>query len=169
MGPYAPEMGLGRMRPFLCVGLAYFIIAIVAPIVVMQVAGVEKGNGIFSGWKWDGIVWSFGGGAVGALGAFALIMALNNGPPVRVMPIVFGVAPIVSVAVGMYFNRTFDKISPFFFVGLLLVSMGAVTILLTAPAAGGPGHGKEKAKLSGGDVKLEPKPSADDEMADATK
>jgi hypothetical protein len=90
-------------------------------------------------------------------------MALNNGPPVRVMPIVFGVAPIVSVAVGMYFNKTVDKISPFFFVGLLLVSMGAVTILLTAPAAGG--HGKPKDKpASAGDAKtLDAKTTIDDD------
>jgi uncharacterized membrane protein len=146
MGPYAPDMGLGRMRPFLCVGLAYFVIAIIAPLVVMQVMGVERGNGLFAGWKWNGIIWSFGGGAVGALGAFALIMALNNGTPVQVMPLVFGIAPIVSTAVGMYFNKTFDKVSPFFFVGLVLVSLGAVTILLTAPKPPAGGHGKPKEK-----------------------
>lgn len=124
---------LGRMRPFLCVGLAYFIIAVVAPAVMIQVVGVERGAGIFHGWTFYGITWSFAGGAVGALGAFALIMALNNGTPVQVMPLVFGVAPVISVATGMYLNKTLGEVSPYFFVGMVLVILGAVTILLTAP------------------------------------
>lgn len=125
---------LGRMRPFLCVGLAYFVIAVLAPALMIQVVGVERGAGIWHGWTFSGIVWSFAGGAVGALGAFALIMALNNGTPVQVMPLVFGVAPVISVATGMYLNKTLGQVSPFFFVGMLLVILGAVTILLTAPS-----------------------------------
>lgn len=131
----------GRMRPFLMVGLAYFIIAVVAPILVIQLAGVERGDGIFHGWTFKGSVWSFAGGAVGALGAFFLIMALNNGTPVQVMPLVFGIAPVISVATGMYFNKTLGQVSPYFFVGMLLVILGAVTILFTAPV---PGKGGKK-------------------------
>lgn len=142
MGTYVPvEMRnmdgkgpLGRMRPFLCVGLAYFLIAVLAPALMIQVFGVERGAGIWYGWTFSGIVWSFAGGTVGALGAFALIMALNNGTPVQVMPLVFGVAPVISVATGMYLNKTLGSVSPFFFVGMLLVILGAVTILLTAPS-----------------------------------
>ncbi|WP_254509949.1 hypothetical protein [Anatilimnocola floriformis] len=130
----AQKKPLGRMRPFLCVGLAYFIIAVLAPYLMIQFMGVEKGAGIMAGWTTKGIIWSFAGGTVGALGAFALIMALNNGTPVQVMPLVFGVAPVISVATGMYLNKTLGQVSPFFFVGMLLVILGAVTILLTAPA-----------------------------------
>jgi hypothetical protein len=132
----------GRMRPFLCVGLAYFVIAVLAPLLMIQFMGVEKGAGIMAGWSFSGIAWSFAGGAVGALGAFALIMALNNGTPVQVMPLVFGVAPVISVATGMYLNKTLSQVSPFFFVGMLLVILGAVTILLTAPGPKAPGAHK---------------------------
>lgn len=127
---------LGRMRPFLCVGLAYFLIAVLAPVAMVKFMGVEEGAGLFSPstWTFQGTAWSFAGGTVGALGAFALIMALNNGTPVQVMPLVFGVAPVISVATGMYLNKTLGSVSPFFFVGMLLVILGAVTILLTAPS-----------------------------------
>jgi hypothetical protein len=155
--PENPKLArpLGRMRPFLCVGLAYFVIAIVAPAVMVQVFGVERGNGIASGWTFSGITWSFAGGAVGALGAFALIMALNNGPPARVMPIVFGIAPLISVGFGMYLNKTLDKISPFFFVGMILLIFGAITVLATAPGPGS--HGKTKDKHAKDEKALEKK------------
>ena len=146
--PDAPRP-LGRMRPFLMVGFAYFIIAVVAPILVIQFAGVERGSGIFAGWTIKGIIWSFAGGTVGALGAFFLIMALNNGTPVQVMPLVFGIAPVISTALGMYFNKTLSQVSPFFFVGMLLVILGAVTILATAPKPGGP-------KPAGGEKSTKP-------------
>ncbi|QDU31948.1 hypothetical protein ETAA8_71100 [Anatilimnocola aggregata] len=147
MGEIGPNMGSGRLRPFLCVGLAYFLISIVGPIVMMQVAGMEKGNGLLHGWTFSGIVWSVGGGAAGALGAFALIMALNYGGPTSptfVMPMVFGAAPVVSTCVAMYFNKTYSQVSPFFLVGLLLVILGAVTILVTAPKPGKPKAAVEK-------------------------
>jgi hypothetical protein len=126
----------GRLRPFICVGIAYLLVAIVGPLVVMYTTGMERYEGLFSGWSFWGIVWSIIAGAVGALGAFTLIMAINyGGPPstIYVMPIVFGCAPIVSTFTSMYFNRTLGQINPFFAAGLLLVAVGAVTILVTAP------------------------------------
>jgi hypothetical protein len=126
----------GRFRPFICVGVAYLLVAIVGPIAVMYATGIDKGEGLFAGWTFRGILWSTIAGAVGALGAFTLIMALGYGgpsSPIYVMPIVFGCAPVVSAFTSMYLNNTFDKISPFFAAGLLLVAVGAVTILLTAP------------------------------------
>src|SRR6187401_215208 len=129
-------MGSGRLRPFICVGIAYLLVAIVGPIVVMYTTGMERQSGLFQGWTLSGIIWSIFAGAVGALGAFTLIMAINyGGPPstIYVMPIVFGCAPVVSTFTSMYFNKTLDQISPFFAAGLILVAAGAVTILVTAP------------------------------------
>jgi len=57
-----------------------------------------------------------------------------------VMPIVFGIAPLISVAFGMVLNKTLDKISPYFFVGMILLIFGAITVLATAPGPGS--HGK---------------------------
>ena len=39
----------GRLRPFICVGIAYLLVAIVGPIVVMYTTGIDKGDGIASG------------------------------------------------------------------------------------------------------------------------
>lgn len=132
-------MGSGRLRPFICVGIAYLIIAIVGPVVVMYLTGMEKDGGLATGWTTRGVIWSLAGGAVGALGAFALIMALNYGgssSAIFVMPLVFGCAPVVSTITSMYMARLAGRtveISPFFAAGLILVAAGAVTTLVFAP------------------------------------
>jgi hypothetical protein len=126
----------GRLRPFICVGVAYLLVAIVGPILVMYTTGIDKGQGLFTGWTFQGILWSTLAGAVGALGAFTLIMALGAGgpsSPIYVMPLVFGCAPVVSTLTSIYMNNLFSKISPFFAAGLILVAAGALTILVTAP------------------------------------
>src|SRR3954471_11139089 len=126
----------GRLRPFICVGIAYLLVAIVGPIVVMYTTGIDRGEGVFHGWTARGILWSTLAGAVGALGAFTLIMALGAGgapSTIYVMPLVFGCAPVVSTLTSMYMNNLFGKISPFFAAGLILTAAGAITILITAP------------------------------------
>ena len=110
----------GRFRPFICVGIAYLLVAIIGPIVVMYTAGIDKGAGLFHGWTMSGFVWSTIAGGVGALGAFTLIMALGAGgraSPSYVMPLVFGFAPVISTLTTMYMNKLFDRISPFFAAG----------------------------------------------------
>src|SRR3954463_13563141 len=126
----------GRLRPFICVGIAYLLVAIIGPILVMYATGIDRGEGVLHGWTMRGIVWSTLAGAVGAFGAFTLIMALGAGgapSTIYVMPIVFGCAPIVSTFTSMYLNNMLGKISPFFAAGLILVAAGAVTILISAP------------------------------------
>ena len=126
----------GRLRPFICVGIAYLLVAIVGPIVVMYTTGIDRGEGLFHHWTFSGIVWSTIAGGVGALGAFTLIMALGAGGARSVsyvMPLVFGFAPMISTLTSMYFNKTFSQMSPFFAAGLILIAAGAVTVLITAP------------------------------------
>ena len=83
--------GLARMRPFVCVGLAYFAIGVVVPAVLLKLRG-EQGD-----WTMRGILFSLAGGALGAVGALGIIMAFNfGGRPVYVMPLVFGGAPVVN-------------------------------------------------------------------------
>src|SRR4051812_46506952 len=54
------------LRPFVCVGLAYFLIGVIVPAVWLHWYG-EKGE-----WTASGLVWSLAGGALGALGAFGI-------------------------------------------------------------------------------------------------
>ncbi len=105
-GVYGPVLREGQLdmagsslRPFICVGMAYFLIAVLAPGVVMKVRP-EPGH-----WSTSGIFWSLAAGAVGALGALGIILALSSGgSPVYVMPLVFGCAPVVNTFLTMYWG-----------------------------------------------------------------
>jgi MFS family permease len=122
-----------RLRPFVCVGIAYFIIAVLAPTLLLKWQG-EKGS-----WTVTGLVWSLAAGALGALGALGIILAFSfKGKPVFVMPLVFGLAPVVNTFVTMYFTKTFKQAGPLFLAGLILVAIGAVTVLVAKPAHVGP-------------------------------
>ena len=124
-----------RLKPLICVGLAYLVVAIIVPTAVLAMQGKLGG-----GWSFSGVTWSLTAGAAGALGALGIILALTaGGKPVYVMPLVFGCAPIVNVAVSMYFaGIPWSNVSPWFLAGLILVSVGAVTVLVAQPKPGKP-------------------------------
>jgi hypothetical protein len=124
-------MNDGKWRPFLCVGMAYFAIAVVVPIVLMQTGVEPKAT---HGFSFSGIVWSSAGGVAGALGALGIILAFNfGGKPSWVMPLVFGCAPVVNAFLTIYWKGTWGQVSPMFLAGLILVAMGAVMVMLFKP------------------------------------
>lgn len=151
-------MGSGRLRPFICVGIAYVLVAIIGPIVVMIMTGMEREGGLASGWTASGVVWSLIAGMAGALGALGMILAFNfGGKPSYVPPLIFGLAPVVNTFFAMYLNPTlWTSMTPvrgsFFGAGLILVAVGAVTVLVAAPKAGPPGAGKPPASERDTDV-----------------
>jgi hypothetical protein len=119
---------IARLRPFVCVGLAYFLIGVVVPGVWLYLRG-EKGD-----WTITGIIWSLAGGALGALGAFGVVMAFYfGGRPVYVMPLVFGGAPVVNAFLTIYLAGRVKEIGSLFLTGLIMVILGAVTVLVFAP------------------------------------
>ncbi|MGA0039894.1 MAG: hypothetical protein ACO3NZ_08605 [Pirellulales bacterium] len=133
-GMYGPVLHHGRelmhsaLRPFVCVGVAYFVIAVLAPLVVLFRSG-EKGS-----WTTTGMVWSLVSGAAGALGALGVILALSfGGKPIYVMPLVFGGAPVGNTLLTAFMNRAFAQIKAPFLAGLILVISGAVTVLVFKP------------------------------------
>ncbi len=134
-GSYGPvlhigqeAMGPGRWRPFICVGMAYFIVAVVVPMLLLQ-ARRESGR-----WTVSGIVWSLIAGAVGALGALGIIIAfVNHGKPVYIMPIVFGCAPVVNTLVTMGMNRLHEPPPLRFYLAVLLVALGAAGVFVFKP------------------------------------
>lgn len=138
-GTYGPVLHLGQehmgadgkystLRPFICVGIAYFLIAVLFPMLVLWTRG-EKGN-----WNTKGIIWSFSAGLVGAIGALGIIMAFKfKGKPVFVMPLVFGCAPVVNTIVSMLFARTIKNASLPFYIGVLIVAIGAAGVLTFKP------------------------------------
>ena len=148
-GAYGPVLHLGqmkmggsRLRPFFCVGVAYFAIAVAAPLAILA-ANPDEGY-----WSFSGMLWSIAAGAAGAIGALGIILAFTfGGKPIFVMPLVFGFAPVVNTLVSMTLANTFGKVSPMFFVSLLTGIAGAVTVLLFAPK--GKGHGPVKDEPKG--------------------
>lgn len=137
----------GRLRAFICVGIAYFLIAIVVPVAVMYLTGWEAGNDAkgkpyaFTTW---GTMWSLAGGIAGAVGALGIILALSyGGSPGQVMPVVFGLAPVINTLYVMYTSKNVSAISPFYAAGLILSIAGAVTVLTFAPKPAPHGPAKE--------------------------
>src|SRR5262249_2838835 len=123
-GTYGPVLHKGqaamagsRLRPFLCVGLAYVLVAVLIPFALL---GPEARGG----WPVEhptGILFSLAGGAAGALGALGIILAFNfGGKPVYVMPLVFGGAPVVGTIIGLAMTAS-EPPSPYFYAGLITV------------------------------------------------
>lgn len=154
------EMGLhAHWRPFICVGLAYFVIAIVVPMMLLRVRP-ERG-----GWTFSGTTWSLLSGAAGALGALGIILAFTNGgKPLYVMPLVFGCAPVVNTLYTMLTHKDHRRPSGLFIAGLIIVAAGAVTVLVFRPSAA-PAH---VAKVPAGDKSAAETPAADGTAASAT-
>jgi hypothetical protein len=139
-GVYLPTLHVGqlgmstipgapaRLRPFVCVGLAYFLVGVIVPAVMLKLRG-EKGS-----WSASGIIWSLAGGTLGALGALGIIMAFNfGGKPLYVAPLVFGGAPVVNAFLTIYLAGRMREIGPLFLTGLTMVLLGSVTVLISAP------------------------------------
>jgi hypothetical protein len=124
-----PAVHPAFLRPFVCVGLAYFLIGVIVPAIWLHWYG-EKGE-----WTASGLIWSLAGGALGALGAFGIILAFKfGGRPIYVMPLVFGGAPVVNAFLTIYLAGRVKEIGPLFLAGLVMVALGAVTVLLSAPS-----------------------------------
>ncbi|MFT5527664.1 MAG: hypothetical protein ACI9HK_005648 [Pirellulaceae bacterium] len=126
-GSYGPVLHHGKAgmsnnswAQLLCVGISYFVIAVIVPIIVLKKSG-EQGN-----WTISGIRWGLSAGAAGALGALGIITALS-------MPIVFGCAPVVNTLVSMYMGKMFGQMSPGFMLGIILVAVGAAGVFYYKP------------------------------------
>jgi hypothetical protein len=120
--------GYASLRPFICVGLAYFGIGVAVPTILLQLRG-ESGE-----WTFKGILFSLAGGALGALGALGIILAFYfGGKPYWVMPLVFGGAPVVNSFLTIFLARKMKEIGPVFIAGLIIVVLGATTVLIAKP------------------------------------
>jgi hypothetical protein len=139
-GTYGPILRMGqvgmstvagevaRLRPFVCVGLAYCLIGVIVPAMWLYLKG-EKGD-----WTLKGIVWSLAGGALGAIGALGIVLAFTfGGAPLYVMPLVFGGAPVINAFLTIYWAGKMKEVGPLFLAGLIMVIIGAVTVLAMGP------------------------------------
>ena len=129
----------GRYKAFLFVGIAYFLVAVLAPLLVLISNGAD--------WKYPagGMAWSLVAGIVGAIGAFGVLLAFGaKGSPSVVMAIVFSGAPVVNAAVSLLMHPPSDgiaSIKPGFWLGLILAAVGGCLVTFFKPAPGKP-HAK---------------------------
>jgi hypothetical protein len=123
----------GRYKAFLFVGIAYFLTAVLAPLIVLLVSGAS--------WQMPvkGMGWSLVAGIVGAIGAFCVLLAFGaKGAPPVVMSIVFAGAPIVNAIVAMIQHPPAGGLASIkwqFFLGLVMAAVGGLLVTLYRPQA----------------------------------
>jgi hypothetical protein len=135
-GAYGVLLHLGQtqlgnpLKALLCVGVAYFLIGVIVPVIGLS------SQGALSGFDTNGLITATIAGALGAAGAACIIWAFKaGGLPVYVMPLVFGGAPIVNVAVSMVIHPPKAAINPMLYLGFVFASVGAAMVLYFRPAA----------------------------------
>src|SRR4051812_28246192 len=91
------KTGHSALIPFMFVGLAYFLVGVLAAAAWLWWKG-EPGS-----WTMSGIFWSTFAGTVTAIGALGVNLALAaGGSPIYIMPLIFGGAPVVNTALSMW-------------------------------------------------------------------
>lgn len=140
-GMYGPALHRGQvllaspLRALLCVGVAYFLIAVLVPLGMLGAQGELKGSPPL-GLKGDGAFAATLAGALGAIGAICIILAFRaGGLPAYVMPLVFGGAPLVNVVVSMWLHPPKAAPHPLLYAGFLLAAVGAGMVLYFKPAS----------------------------------
>ncbi len=134
-GLYGPSLHQGQtklgspFRALLCVGIAYFVIGVIVPVLALMTQGQLN-----KGWSTEGILGATGAGMLGALGAVFIIYAFRaGGLPAYVMPIVFGGAPVVNVLFTMYLHPPKVSPNPLLWLGFVFVAVGASLVLYFKP------------------------------------
>jgi drug/metabolite transporter (DMT)-like permease len=133
---HAGQLGMadpvnGRYKAFLFVGLAYFLTAVLAPLVVLKLQGAS--------WSFParGAAWSLIAGIVGATGAFCVLLAFGaKGSPPVVMSIVFGGAPLVNALYSLALHPPaggWGSVRWQFYAGLLFAALGGCLVTLYNP------------------------------------
>lgn len=118
------------MRALLCVGIAYFLIGILVPVIALA----SQGNLSLEGFNFKGSMTATAAGALGAIGAVCIIWAFKSGGlPNYVMPLVFGSAPLINVAVTMILHPPKTAPNPLLWLGYLLAVTGVALVLYFKP------------------------------------
>jgi hypothetical protein len=126
----------GRYKAFLWVGIAYVLVAVLAPLGMLIAGG--------SDWSMTGagITWSLCAGIVGAIGAFCVLLAFGaQGQPAVVMSIIFAGAPIVNAIVALSLHPPVGGVESIrwpFFLGILMALAGGALVTLFKPGPAPP-------------------------------
>jgi hypothetical protein len=156
----------GRLASILCVGVAYFLLAVLVPIAIMASQENAAPN-----WRTVGLVFSGLAGVAGAVGAICVIFASKAAvdqagregvPPatyrVYIAPLIFSLAPAINTILSLFWhpNAKTGDWAAFHFempgwklpLGILLVAAGTFLVLFS----------KEEAEAHKGPPKPPPAP-----------
>ncbi len=130
---------VAAMRAFLFIGLAYFFMGVVVPLVYIKLNPVDPAKfpqdpKFFA----RGVTLSTVAGVLGAAGALCIVFAVGYARAQKVSPaavasLVFCFAPIVNVIISMIVEPPASKPSPLFFLGILMAAAGAAMVLYYKP------------------------------------
>ncbi len=152
-GTYVPMIAYGgkelsgnRFGALLCVGVAYFLIAVLLPIGLF-LSGKEPWPAL----RPTGLTFAGLAGVAGAVGALCVIFASKaaGGPASKeylyIGPLIFGLAPVINTIVSLLWHP--QKGEPFHFhvdvpgwklwLGIILVGVGAALVLFSKEEAEG--------------------------------
>jgi hypothetical protein len=143
----------GRLASILCVGIAYFVLAVVIPVVMMATGG----DAAKPDWKASGLVFSALAGVMGAVGAICVIFAskaavdqakLDQVPVTTyrmyIAPCIFCLAPIINTLLssfwhpskgGNWANFHFEMPGWKMWLGIALAAVGTFLVLMSKEEA----------------------------------
>jgi len=139
----------GLYKAFLFVGIAYFLTAVLAPLLLLMSKGAA-----FTGYTARGAWWSLLAGIVGAMGAFGVLLAFGvGGRPAAVMSIIFAGAPIVNAVVSLVQHPPaggWGAVRWQFYAGIALAALGGclVTYYKPGPPPKGAVHASSPAQVT---------------------
>ena len=144
--PLLPPEGWTPFKPYVFIGIAYLVIAIIGGLAMMKVRGDSFS---YTGTHFATAKWGFLAGCLGAAGALCLTTAMmtSKGNALLVMPIVFGGAVSVTAIVSVLRLHEGQTISPLLWVGMVLTVIGVITVAMNTPH----GHAPPTAKPGAAD------------------
>ena len=126
-----------NLRAFLMVGIAYFLVAVVVPVVMIFLLKSDptaKGEPNFN---FGPVTWGIAAGTAGAIGALCVIFAVTKAGPggaIYVAPLVFAGAPIINTFATLYYFHPVKTAPDWkFFLGLVMAAAGMVMVMLFKP------------------------------------
>ncbi len=142
----------GRLASILCVGVAYFVLAVIVPMAIMATREDAKPE-----WRSNGLLFSGLAGVAGAVGAICVIFAskaavdaakLEGVNPathrIYIAPLIFALAPCINTLVSLFwhpkpgapFHFGIEHIpSMKLFGGIALLAIGSFLVLLSKEEA----------------------------------
>jgi hypothetical protein len=164
----------GRLASILCVGVAYFVMAVVVPVVMMSIRDDARPE-----WKTNGLIFSGLAGVMGAVGAICVIFAskaavdaakLQGVNPatyrIYIAPLIFCLAPMINTFLSLIWHPKPGDPWHFGFevptwhlpAGIVLIAAGVFLVLYSKEAAEAQkGHAPKPPEMTPTD---QPAPSA---------